>query len=96
MVPDPDGAEPPALLAGTGLDDVAGWPSGTACTDGEVGLVCVDVPREANQAIETTRTTAATPAMRSIALRDREGAGVGDGSAGGGAGSSRASGALHW
>jgi hypothetical protein len=56
----------------------------------------VDVPREANQAIETTSTMAATPAMRSIALREREGAGDGGGSAVGGADSFRVIGALHW
>jgi hypothetical protein len=94
MVPAPDGAAPTALLAGAGFDAAAGWTSGTACTEGDVWGGGVDVPREANQAIETTSTTADTPAMRSMVLRERDG--EGEGSAGGGADPFRERGALHW
>jgi hypothetical protein len=88
MVPVPVVAGLPGLEAGAGFADAAG------CAEGAGWLGDVDVPREANQAIETTSTTADTPAMRSIVLREPDG--EGEGSAGGGTDSFRERGALHW
>lgn len=88
MVPVPVVAEPPGLEAGAGIAVSEGCADRAGWVDDE------DVPREANQAIETTSTTADTPAMRSMVLREREGGG--EGSAGGGPDPLRERGALHW